>query len=234
MPNSTARPLPATSSPPKPAGLRDVGLVPPKAPTIERVAESSLPTAYGTFQVIVYDVCDPEAHPSLSREYLALVVGEADGAEALPVRLHSECLTGETFASLKCDCRQQLAEAQRYIQEAGRGCIIYLRQEGRGIGLANKIRAYALQARGADTIEANRELNLPVDARRYDAAEAILQDLGVRSVVLLTNNPLKLQGLSGERVRTVGRLPLEIRACEHSKGYLEVKRDRMGHLLKVD
>lgn len=237
MPKSTARPLtkPASNATAgKPTELREVGLAPPRPPTIERAAESSLPTEYGTFRVVVYEVSDSEAHPSLSREYLALIVGDVEGAEALPVRLHSECLTGETFASLKCDCRQQLAESQRYIQNQGRGCIIYLRQEGRGIGLTNKIRAYALQETGVDTIEANRQLNLPVDARRYDAAELILRDLGVRSVVLLTNNPLKLQSLNGEQVRTVGRVPLEIGACEHSKNYLEVKRDRMGHLLKLE
>jgi GTP cyclohydrolase II len=141
-------------------------------------------------------------------------------------------LTGEIFASLKCDCRQQLTAAQRHIAEQGRGCIIYLRQEGRGIGLANKIRAYALQDHGADTIEANQRLNLPVDARRYDAAERILADLGVVSVQLLTNNPEKLQGFAGERVSCVGRIPLEIKPNPHSKQYLEVKRDRLGHLLK--
>src|SRR5690606_26972373 len=139
-----------------------------------------------------------------------------------PVRIHSECLTGETFASLKCDCRAQLAAAQRYVQEQGRGCIVYMRQEGRGIGLANKIRAYALQEGGADTIEANRRLNLPVDARRYYAAELILEDLGIQSVVMLTNNPDKLQGLSAQKVLTVGRIPLEVGVCEHSKSYLEV------------
>ena len=112
-----------------------------------------------------------------------------------------------------------------------RGVVIYLRQEGRGIGLANKIRAYALQEQGADTIEANRRLNLPVDARRYDAAERILEDLGVKSVLLLTNNPQKLAGFSGALIRTVGRIPLEINPNRHSQGYLAVKRDRMGHLL---
>lgn len=201
------------------------------APEVERVAESTLPTEYGEFRIMVYAVHDPEAHPTLSKEYVALVKGDVAGALELPVRLHSECLTGEVFASLKCDCRQQLAAAQRYIEEQGKGCIIYLRQEGRGIGLANKIRAYALQDHGADTIEANQRLNLPVDARRYDAAESILADLGVVSVKVLTNNPDKLQGFVGNRVRCVGRIPVEIRPNPHSKQYLEVKRDRLGHLL---
>jgi GTP cyclohydrolase II len=223
-------PLSTTSTP----ELREVSASPPRPVSVQRTAESTLPTAYGEFRLVVYAVHDPHAHPSLSREYLALVVGDVEGAESLPVRLHSECLTGETFASLKCDCREQLAGAQRYIQEQGRGVIVYLRQEGRGIGLTNKIRAYALQERGADTIEANRLLNLPIDARRYDAAEHILVDLGVRSVVLLTNNPSKLSGLRGEAVSTVGRVPLEVAACEHSKSYLQVKRDLMGHLLDVD
>jgi GTP cyclohydrolase II len=203
----------------------------PKPPTIERVASSWLPTEFGDFQIVVYRVHDPEAHPSLAKEYLALVKGDVAGAEDLPVRLHSECLTGEVFGSMKCDCRDQLAAAQRFVQEQGRGVILYLRQEGRGIGLANKIRAYALQDQGADTIEANRKLNLPIDARRYEAAELILEDLGVRSVRLLTNNPLKLRGFSGRSVRTLGRIPLEIHPNRHSQGYLAVKRDRMGHLL---
>ncbi len=228
MTNSTARSVSSNSGS---AELREVGEVPPRPASIERAAETTLPTEFGSFRVVVYNVVDPEAHPSLSREHLALVVGDVEGAERLPVRIHSECLTGETFASLKCDCRAQLGAAQRYIQEQGRGCIVYMRQEGRGIGLANKIRAYALQERGADTIEANRRLNLPVDARRYDVAEMILEDLGIRSIELLTNNPEKLRSMSGEQVSTVGRIPLEVGVCEHSREYLEVKRDRMGHLL---
>ncbi len=228
MTNSTARG--AIQIAPSP-GLREVRETSPRPATVQRLTETSLPTAFGTFRVVVYEVADPEAHPSLSREYLALLVGDVNGAEELPVRIHSECLTGETFASLKCDCRAQLAAAQAYVQERGRGCIVYMRQEGRGIGLANKIRAYALQEQGADTIEANRSLNLPVDARRYDAAALILEDLGIKSVVLLTNNPDKLDAMHGQQVKSVGRVPLEVGACEHSRGYLEVKRDRMGHLL---
>ncbi len=223
--------VPPVSSTPSGPELREVTASPPRPVSVQRTAESTLPTEYGEFRLVVYSVHDPHAHPSLSREYLALIVGDVDGAEELPVRLHSECLTGETFASLKCDCRDQLAAAQRYVQEQGRGVIVYLRQEGRGIGLTNKIRAYALQEQGADTIEANRLLNLPVDARRYDAAERILEDLGIKSVVLLTNNPNKLNGLTGSAVSTVGRVPLEMSACEHSRSYLQVKRDRMGHLL---
>ncbi len=198
---------------------------------VQRLAESSLPTEFGTFRFLVYRSNEAGVHPSLSNEHVALVRGDVSGAHALPVRVHSECLTGEVFSSMKCDCRAQLLEAQRFIQSQERGCILYLRQEGRGIGLANKIRAYALQDQGANTIEANEQLNLPVDARGYGVAAAILADLGVASVKLLTNNPEKLEAMAEHGVRVVGRLPLVIQPNEHSLEYLRVKREQMNHLL---
>lgn len=203
----------------------------PQRIELERVAESTLPTELGTFRALVYRAEDPTAHPSLSNEHIALVHGDVEGAESLPVRAHSECLTGEVFASLKCDCRDQLREAQRIVQETGSGAILYLRQEGRGIGLANKIRAYALQEQGADTIEANQRLDLPVDARSYTVAAMILADLGVRSVQLITNNPAKISALSRHGIPVRGRIPVVVSANAHSCHYLGVKRDRMNHLL---
>ncbi len=160
-------------------------------------------------------------------------MGELDGAVALPVRIHSECLTSEVFGSLKCDCRQQLQEAQRAIAEAGVGAILYLRQEGRGIGLANKIRAYELQWAGHDTVDANRLLGLPDDARDYGAAAAMLEHLGVRSIRLMTNNPAKVAGMEALGVAVVGRTPVVVPTNSWSSGYLEAKRERMGHMLPV-
>lgn len=203
----------------------------PRREALHRVAESMVPTEFGEFRVIVYRSTTPPTHPSLSSEHVALVKGDVCGAEALPVRVHSECLTGEVFSSLKCDCRAQLLEAQRHVQNAERGCVVYLRQEGRGIGLANKIRAYALQQQGANTIEANEQLHLPVDARTYGLAALILKDLGVRSINLLTNNPDKLESLAASGVRVLGRLPLVVAPNPHSERYLDVKRDSMRHLL---
>ncbi|HKO53206.1 MAG TPA: GTP cyclohydrolase II, partial [Polyangiaceae bacterium] len=149
---------------------------------IEQLAVAPLPTRHGLFQVRVFRWEDPSVHPSLSREHCALVMGEVRGRRNVPVRVHSECLTGEVFSSLKCDCREQFDHAQAAIAEHGYGVILYLRQEGRGIGLANKVRAYALQAMGADTVEANELLHLPVDARTYDVAAAMLRELGIESV----------------------------------------------------
>jgi len=203
----------------------------PQPIELARVAESTLPTELGTFRALVYRAEDPTAHPSLSNEHIALVLGDVEGTENLPVRAHSECLTGEVFSSLKCDCRDQLREAQRIVQQMGRGVIIYLRQEGRGIGLANKIRAYALQEQGADTIEANQQLDLPVDARSYAVAAMILEDLGVRSVQLITNNPAKISALSRHGIPVRSRIPVVVSANAHSSHYLDVKRDRMSHML---
>lgn len=204
------------------------------AAQLEHLAEAPLPTAHGTFRVMVFRYKDPEAHPALSDEHLALVMGDVHGAHDVPVRVHSECLTSEVLGSLKCDCKQQLETAQARIGESELGVILYLRQEGRGIGLANKIRAYALQAKGSDTIEANERLHLPVDARSYDVAAHMLRHLGVQSINLLTNNPEKLEGLEQLGIEVARCSPVHIRANQHSLDYLAVKRDRMRHQLPSD
>jgi GTP cyclohydrolase II len=196
---------------------------------LEHQARAPIPTRYGTFDLHVFDWEDAEAHPALSREHCALVMGDVRGQRGIPVRIHSECLTSEVFGSLKCDCREQLERAQAEIARRGVGVLLYLRQEGRGIGLANKVRAYALQAKGADTIEANELLHLPVDARSYDVAAAMLRNLGVESVELLTNNPLKLDALRNLGVQVERRVPVLVPANPFSASYLEVKRRRMQH-----
>lgn len=198
---------------------------------LEQLAQAPLPTRHGTFQLRVFRWDDPSAHPSLSREHCALILGDVRGHRNVPVRVHSECLTGEVFSSLKCDCREQFDHAQEAIAQHGSGVILYLRQEGRGIGLANKVRAYALQALGADTVEANELLHLPVDARTYDAAAAMLRELGIESVALMTNNPAKVDDLRRLGVTVETRLPVLIPANPFSASYLEVKRRRMAHEL---
>jgi GTP cyclohydrolase II len=203
-------------------------------PRLEHLAEAPIPTKSGTFRMLVFRYDDPSAHPTLSDEHVALVMGEVSGKTHVPVRVHSECLTSEVFGSLKCDCKEQLDAAQLLIGERGLGVLLYLRQEGRGIGLANKIKAYALQADGVDTVEANERLHLPVDARQYDVAADILRSLGVRSVELMTNNPEKQESLGRLGIPVVGRIPLHTGANPHSEGYLSVKRDRLRHLLPGD
>jgi len=183
------------------------------------------------FQLRVFRWDDPSAHPALSREHCALIMGDVRLRRNVPVRVHSECLTGEVFSSLKCDCRDQFDHAQAAIAKHGFGVILYLRQEGRGIGLANKVRAYALQAMGADTVEANELLHLPVDARTYDVAAAMLRELGVESIDLLTNNPAKVDELRSLGITVEKRVPVLIPANPFSADYLEVKRRRMQHEL---
>jgi len=196
---------------------------------LEHQAHAPIPTRFGTFDLHVFEFEDAAAHPALSREHCALVMGDVRGQRGIPVRIHSECLTSEVFGSLKCDCREQLERAQAEIARRGVGVLLYLRQEGRGIGLANKIRAYALQAKGADTIEANELLHLPVDARSYDVAAAMLRNLGVESVDLLTNNPLKYDALLKLGIQVERRVPVLVPANPFSASYLEVKRRRMQH-----
>jgi 3,4-dihydroxy 2-butanone 4-phosphate synthase/GTP cyclohydrolase II len=194
-------------------------------PAVQRYAEAELPTEWGTFRIVVYRVL-PDGD-----EHLLVARGELRDAQELPCRVHSECFTGEVLHSLKCDCRDQLVAALERIAAEPAGALVYLRQEGRGIGLGNKVRAYALQQRGLDTVEANLRLGFPADARRYDLAAHILHDQGVRSVALMTNNPDKVEGLERAGLRVARRLPLEIAANPYSETYLETKRTRMGHIL---
>lgn len=191
-----------------------------------QMAESPLPTRHGTFLVKVFCYQDePE------KEHLAIISGDVRDRDEVPIRMHSECLTSEVLGSLKCDCREQLEFALRQVAHHGPGIVFYLRQEGRGIGLTNKIRAYALQASGVDTVDANRALGLPDDTRRYESAAAMLQHLGVRSVRLMTNNPEKVDALRALGVDVRERIPVLIPPNPHSQRYLAVKRQRMNHSL---
>jgi len=195
--------------------------------TFGRLAETVLPTEYGEFRVLAYGN-DPEGDVDL-----ALVLGDLNGPEPVLARVHSECLTGDVFGSRRCDCGEQLELALERIGTEGRGALIYLRQEGRGIGLLNKLRAYHLQDNGLDTVEANLELGLPIDQRDYGRAARILRDLGVACVRLMTNNPEKVAGLANLGVQIVERLPLVVPATAQNAHYLEVKQQKMGHLLDI-
>jgi GTP cyclohydrolase II len=196
--------------------------------TVTPVARATLPTRFGHFTVAVYTV---DGTPG---EAVALMRGPLHGDVIPLVRLHSECLTGDVLGSLRCDCGQQLAAAMELIAEASSGVVLYLRQEGRGIGLANKIRAYALQDQGLDTVDANLALGLPVDQREYASAVGILRELGVRQVRLLTNNPLKSAALERHGIQVVERVPLAVPPNAVNSGYLRTKADRMGHLLAFE
>ncbi len=191
--------------------------------TVERVASSSLPTEHGLFSMHVYV-------DGVGKEHVALTVGALDDQAPVLARLHSECLTGDVFGSQRCDCGEQLRLSMGLIQAAQRGVLLYLRQEGRGIGLANKIRAYALQEQGLDTVDANRALGLPDDMRDYAIAAAILHDLGVHKVTLITNNPHKIDGLQQHGVAVIERTPVHITPNRYNRPYLEAKRSRMGHI----
>lgn len=186
-------------------------------------AQTVLPTEHGPFDVRVMRDDD-------GNEHIALTVGDVTDGEEVLMRMHSECLTSEVLGSLKCDCKAQLDAALRRIQAAGRGLVIYLRQEGRGIGLGNKIRAYALQSAGADTVDANRRLGFEDDLRDYSIAVRMIRALGIRSVRLMTNNPLKLNALLEAGVEVRGREPIVTGVNPVNLGYLETKRQRMGHL----
>lgn len=199
---------------------------------LEICADATVPTQYGLFQFIVFRWgAVPDLKYHLSPDHVALVRGDVRGKARVPVRVHSECLTSEVFGSLKCDCKGQLERAQEEVGRSEAGVILYLRQEGRGIGLANKIRAYNLQHYGHDTVDANRLLGLPDDERDYRSAAAMLHHLGVASICLMTNNPLKLEGLRqhGVTIEEQGASVVELNAF--SAAYLDVKRRRMGHTL---
>jgi GTP cyclohydrolase II len=192
---------------------------------VQLVAKANLPTRYGTFTLFgFYDSRD-------AKEHTAIVQGDVAGRERVALRVHSECHTGDVWGSLRCDCRDQLEAAVRYIAERPFGAVIYLKQEGRGIGLLNKIKAYQLQDLGLDTIEANQFLEKPVDARDYKVAARIIELLEIRSVALLTNSPDKIKQLKAEGIDVVERIPVVIPANRFDKGYLDVKKQKMGHML---
>jgi GTP cyclohydrolase II len=170
-------------------------------------------------------------HDGAGKEHVALTVGDLAGDEAPLARIHSECLTGDVFGSHRCDCGEQLELTMATLQAAGRGVLLYLRQEGRGIGLTNKIRAYALQEQGLDTVDANHALGLPDDMRDYRVAAEMLADLGVIAVALITNNPDKIAGLERHGVKVAGRLPSHVAPNDFNRPYLETKRERMGHMV---
>ncbi len=194
---------------------------------IEKVAEAELPTKYGTFKAIGYiDKITKEHH-------VALVKGDLSGDEPVLCRVHSECLTGDAFGSLRCDCGDQLQEAMRRIEARGRGVLLYLRQEGRGIGLMNKLKAYHLQDGGMDTVDANLALGFAADMRDYGTGAEILADLGIRKIIVMTNNPNKITGLGAYNIEIVGREPIEIDSNDNDAFYLYTKYKRMGHILHV-
>jgi GTP cyclohydrolase II len=202
-------------------------------PQLEVIAKAPLTTRHGVFDMQVFRYRPEKAASGLSDEHVALVMGDLRSRTNVPVRIHSECLTSEVFGSLKCDCKDQLEAAKAEIARRGFGAVLYLRQEGRGIGLANKVRAYALQAHGADTVDANRLLGLPDDDRRYDAAAAMLVNLEVGSVELMTNNPAKEEALLALGVTVAKRLPVIVPTNQFSARYLETKRSRMRHAIPV-
>ncbi|MEA2514786.1 MAG: 3,4-dihydroxy 2-butanone 4-phosphate synthase / cyclohydrolase, partial [Thermomicrobiales bacterium] len=195
---------------------------------VRRGATTHLPTPFGTFAVTAYE------NPLYPNPDLALTMGTVDDDEPVLVRVHSECLTGDVFGSGRCDCGEQLERALALIAAEERGVLLYLRQEGRGIGLHNKLRAYQLQDQGLDTVEANERLGFPADLRTYGLGAQILRDLGARRLRLLTNNPRKVVGLAGHGLEIVDRVPLVIAPGADNRRYLEVKRQKLGHLLKTD
>jgi 3,4-dihydroxy 2-butanone 4-phosphate synthase/GTP cyclohydrolase II len=192
---------------------------------IERVVSTRLPTAYGDFQAVGYRSLVDDKH------HVALVKGDVVGQPDVLVRVHSECLTGDVFHSLRCDCGEQLASALAMIEQEGQGVLLYLSQEGRGIGLLNKLRAYRLQEDGLDTVEANERLGLPADLRDYGIGAQILGDLGLSSIRILTNNPKKIRGLEGYGLSVSAQIPIEHATNEHNEAYMRTKAERMGHIL---
>ncbi|MCH2475733.1 MAG: bifunctional 3,4-dihydroxy-2-butanone-4-phosphate synthase/GTP cyclohydrolase II [Gemmatimonadetes bacterium] len=196
-----------------------------KTRIIQRVAEAELPTKYGEFHVIAYEsMLD-------GREHLAITRGDPSGKSSVLVRMHSECMTGDVFGSMRCDCGEQLVAAMRQIDAEGQGAVVYLRQEGRGIGLGNKVKAYQLQDEGLDTVEANEKLGFKPDLRDYGIGAQILLDLKLHSIRLLTNNPRKIVGLDGYDIEITGTEALQVEPNQHNERYLETKRSKLGHTL---
>ena len=203
---------------------KDCGPVSPNV-SVERVASAKLPTETGEFTIIGYRSLTSD------EEFVVLTTGELDANVPTLVRIHSQCLTGDVFGSIKCDCGPQLHRAMEMIQAAGRGAIVYQQQEGRGIGILNKIRAYALQDQGADTVEANEQLGFAVDGRIYEQCAEILFDLGLCKVRVISNNPRKLRALEDAGLVIVERVPIEVDSAEPAAHYLKTKKEKLGHLL---
>lgn len=195
---------------------------------IERQVEVDMPTEYGDFSLVAY------TQTNTQQEHLALVKGTWDKDEPVLVRVHSSCLTGDIFGSCRCDCGPQLHKAMQIIEKEGKGVIVYMNQEGRGIGLLNKLKAYKLQEEGLDTVEANLQLGFKADERDYGVGAQIIRDLGITKMKLMTNNPTKRTGLIGYGLEIVNRISLEVNSNEHNHFYLQTKRDKMGHTIKVD
>jgi GTP cyclohydrolase II len=193
---------------------------------LEKIAESKLPTPFAEFRITVFRTPD-------EKEHVVIALGDLVNGEPPLIRVHSECLTGDALFSLRCDCGFQLQSALASIAEAGRGAVLYLRQEGRGIGLGNKIRAYALQDQGRDTVEANHQLGFPADARDYGLAVDLLRHLGLQKIRLMTNNPLKLDALVAEGIEVTERVPVQSGLNPHNEGYLRTKAEKMGHWLTL-
>jgi GTP cyclohydrolase II len=206
----------------------DVSITNTSPTSVKMVAEADLPTAFGRFRIVGFRSATSD------EEFVALVKGNLNPAKATLVRIHSQCLTGDVFHSLKCDCGPQLTRAMKMIQSERAGLIVYQQQEGRGIGIVNKIRAYALQDQGADTIEANVRLGLPVDARQYGQCAEIIKQLGIRRVRLMSNNPDKVRALNEAGLEVVERVPLEIDASPPAFRYLITKKEQLGHMLQLN